>query len=716
VSRKAKEAIKTALAMTLAYGIALSQGWEKPMWAGFAVAFISLGTVGQSIDKATLRMVGTFAAAAVSFVLLGCFAQERWAFLLALSAWVGYCTYRIGSSRYPYAWQASAFVTVIVSLQADFDAANAFRVATLRIQETGLGILVYSLISLLVWPVNAGPKMQSAAVALVKTESELFEACLDLMRGGDAAATRALRNKVRQQQSSWKQLLAAATTDSIEVKQHQAQWQAFAQQIDSLTDAIERCCDAVFGHGELDVERLLPSLQAFRGEIVGRLEAIGRALDGEAAELAPSESTLSLVRGGGTTATHFEQAALAAATSQLLRVDALTRDLCATAAAIRGTGEPAWKPKPAANPAVVYDPDRLLAVARVMLVLWLSFFAVIYVPDIPGGVAVAILTGSLGIAAANLPQLSIFKVLAPGLASTAFAGAVYVFVMPHLSSFAGLGVLIFAVTFAICYLFAAPQQVLGRALGLAMFATVTSISNEQSYSFLVVANTALMLPLVFLIIAVGSYVPVYLRPDRMILRLLARFFRSSAYTTRTGTRHDVERRWARGSRSNTFHSHELTSIPEKIEGWKPWVNAKVLPVTSPDAIQALADSSALLSRALTTLVERAQEVPSQAMETTLGEDLRAWHTTLQEALGKLADDPTGGRAEPARERLTEITARLEGTTRDAIDSGRDSLVRNDEERLYLVLAAYRSVSEALIDYIEKAASIDWAPWREERFA
>jgi len=119
------------------------------------------------------------------------FFSSRWAFLLALSAWVGYCTYRIGSSRYPYAWQASAFVTVIVSLQAGFDAANAFRVATLRIQETGLGILVYSLISLLVWPVNAGPKMQSAAVALVKTESELFEACLDLMRGGDAAATSA---------------------------------------------------------------------------------------------------------------------------------------------------------------------------------------------------------------------------------------------------------------------------------------------------------------------------------------------------------------------------------------------------------------------------------------------------------------------------------------------------------------------------------------------
>jgi uncharacterized membrane protein YccC len=42
ISRKAKEAIKTALAMTIAYGIALSMNWDKPLWAGFAVAFVSL--------------------------------------------------------------------------------------------------------------------------------------------------------------------------------------------------------------------------------------------------------------------------------------------------------------------------------------------------------------------------------------------------------------------------------------------------------------------------------------------------------------------------------------------------------------------------------------------------------------------------------------------------------------------------------------------------
>ena len=63
LSHDIKESIKTALAMTLAYGIGLQMGWDRPYWAGFAVAFISLATVGQSLNKATLRMLGTVVGA-----------------------------------------------------------------------------------------------------------------------------------------------------------------------------------------------------------------------------------------------------------------------------------------------------------------------------------------------------------------------------------------------------------------------------------------------------------------------------------------------------------------------------------------------------------------------------------------------------------------------------------------------------------------------------
>lgn len=55
------------------------------------------------------------------------------------------------------------------------------------------------------------------------------------------------------------------------------------------------------------------------------------------------------------------------------------------------------------------------------------------------------------------------------------SSAALYFFMPQLSSLIGLGLLIFAASFAICYLFADPGQMLGRALGLAMFVTIALI-------------------------------------------------------------------------------------------------------------------------------------------------------------------------------------------------------------------------------------------------
>ena len=85
LSTRTKEAIKTGLAMTIAYGIALSMDWEKPYWAGFAVAFISLATTGQSLNKGALRMLGTLVTTVVALILIALFAQDRWLFMLFLS-------------------------------------------------------------------------------------------------------------------------------------------------------------------------------------------------------------------------------------------------------------------------------------------------------------------------------------------------------------------------------------------------------------------------------------------------------------------------------------------------------------------------------------------------------------------------------------------------------------------------------------------------------
>ncbi|RLA51383.1 MAG: FUSC family protein, partial [Gammaproteobacteria bacterium] len=100
LSHDIKESIKTALAMTIVYGVGLHMGWDRPYWAGFAVAFISLATVGQSFNKGALRMMGTVMGVLAALTLVALFAQQRWLFILFTSLWVGLCTYMMAGSRH----------------------------------------------------------------------------------------------------------------------------------------------------------------------------------------------------------------------------------------------------------------------------------------------------------------------------------------------------------------------------------------------------------------------------------------------------------------------------------------------------------------------------------------------------------------------------------------------------------------------------------------
>ncbi len=202
LSRKAKESIKTALAMTITYGIALQMGWDKPMWAGFAVAFVSLTTVGQSFNKAALRMLGTFMGVVVALTFIALFAQDRWLFILFLSTHIGFCTYMLAGRKHQYFWHVSGFVCVIICMDAGPNSINAFETALLRAEETGLGILVYSLVSILLWPISSRADFEAAACKLASTQKQLYRSYLDLMSGqGEAAEAQALRTQEVQEQT-----------------------------------------------------------------------------------------------------------------------------------------------------------------------------------------------------------------------------------------------------------------------------------------------------------------------------------------------------------------------------------------------------------------------------------------------------------------------------------------------------------------------------------
>ncbi len=718
LNTRSKEAIKTALAMTIAYGIALSMDWDKPYWAGFAVAFISLATVGQSLNKGVLRMLGTLMAFVVSLTVIALFAQERWWFMVALSAWIGYCTYMNAGAKHQYFWYVAGFASVIICFDGGTNAANAFQTALLRAEETGLGILVYTLVTILVWPTSTRNELDKAASELAATEHALYRCYRKLVqREGAAEDADPLRMRQVQQFGRFSQALAAAKTDSYAVFEVRRQWRQAQSQRERLIEALERWRESFTEVQHLDLEVLMPDIHNFGEELDGRFEQIARMHNEKPPQRSPRPIDLPLNMNAVRTLSHFEKAALAVTRTQLQTIEALTRSLFETVADIKGLGPASLQPNATAAPTAVVlpDPDRILAAVRAMGTLWLAYLVWIYV-EVPGGAGFVMAIGSTGMALATSPQIRAWVLLQPALEAIAFAGLLYVFVMPQLSSFAGLGVMIFAVTFIICYRYSEPRQGLQRAIGLAMFLMITGVTNEQSYNFLSVLDTAMMWVLLIGLLALSAWIPVSSQPEKVHQRLLGRFFRSCEHLmstmrwdpAKTPTRLD---RWKKA-----FHIREVTTLPAKLGAWGQAIDTKALPGTTPEQVQLLTTNVQALAYRMQELLEARQSPQAELLVRELLADVRAWRVVVQGAFGHLSRDPAAMPEDEMREGLTARLDHLERRIKETLNLATEGeLSDQDAERFYRLLGAYRGLSEAAIEYAGTATEIDWSRWRESRF-
>jgi len=715
---KIKEAFKTALAMTITYGIALEMGWDKPLWAGFAVAFCSLATIGQSFNKAVLRMSGTIVGAGAAVAMIALFAQQRWLFILFLSTYVGFCTYLMGGAKHPYFWNVSGFVCVIICMGAGPDSANAFQLAILRAQETGLGVLVYSLVSLLLWPTSSRAQFDTTALKLASTQHQLYRSYFSLMKGnGDEGGAQTLKTQELNERTRFNQLLDAAQTDTYEVWEARRQWRRYQGQISELTEAMERWSGSFSELQSLDVQTLCSNMDSFDAEMDLRFTQIRRMLANQSPDRHPNAIVPVFDEARLLDHSHFQKAALAVTRTQLQRMEALTRSAFDSVRDIKGFGQAAATVADAPrNDGFVLDPDRAAGVVRVVMTMWLAWFALVYIGQLPGGTTVLTMAAVLGMVMGGTPQLPVSLFFFPVAVSTFFSSLIYIYLMPQLSTFMVLGLLLFTVTFAICYLFAAPQQVLARLWGLAMFLTIASISNQQSYSFLVVANTALMFPVVFVMLAITACIPFSPRPERAFLRLLRRFFRSCEAWTACMRRDGRRPVTSYGRWKQAYHSREVSSLPQKLGAWAKFIDTRALPGTSPQKVQQLVARVQAITYRLQELSEARTRQHASFLVQELSGDARTWRLTVRKNFKRLSQNPAASEKKNFQIGLTGVMKHLEARVKHTLDRAENKrFSARDGENFYSLLGAYRGVCEALEDYAASAGAIDWTPWREERF-
>ncbi|MBT8365867.1 MAG: FUSC family protein [Deltaproteobacteria bacterium] len=721
LSTRAKEAIKTSLAMVIAYWIAMSMGWDKPYWAGFTVVTINVLSAGVSLTRGITRTLGTLVGAVAGLAIMGLFPQERWWLMICLSLYVGFCTYMLTGKNQSYFWFLASFTClIIIGVNSPPESQSAFQVAVLRTQETAMGALVYTLVAVFLWPRSSVGEFNKASCKLWATQIRLYDAYRDLMSGkGAAKDSRPLRLQEIQQQALVGQLLNAAETDSYEVWQVHHQWRRFHHQSTALMETLERWRQSFAEIQPLNLTRLLPNLDAVSAELNLRFEQIARMLADEAPTRTAQAITLAVDKAEMRSLTRFEEAAVIVTRAQLENLERLSRSLFDCVADIRGYTQQA--PAPAAELSrrrgLALDPDRFRAVVRVVVTLWIAFFLWVYVDPL-GHSAYVMMAGIFALIIAMVPQASTLLLFLSWGGGIAFAGVLYIFVMPHLSGFAELAVLIFAAVFIMHYLLGKPQQTVARMFTMASFLILIGIDNQQSYSFSQYANNVVWIMLSLALAVATAYIPTSPRPEKVFLRLLRRFFRQAEFQV-SGLAPDGQRpKGIIGRWKSVLYQNDLLELPGKLAAYGKQIDYRTFPDNTPEQVQALVASLYAVAYRIKDLVEAHAYPQTELVKKRLLDDLRAWHQVIDARLQLRAEDPTQF-IEPIGDVRGRLAARLGGLEASIAEmfaqSGKGELSTADYKNLYRLLGSYRGLSEAAIGYAQLAEGIKWAEWQEARF-
>jgi uncharacterized membrane protein YccC len=722
LSKNAKEAIKTALAFTLTYYIALKVAWLNPYWAVITVAMIALPTAGQSIQKGFNRLLGTVPACLVAFVIMGVAPQNRWLFIALACAWILFTTYMmLGSKSHGYMWNVMGFVCLIILLTGPSSSASVFQHAVFRTLETMLGIVVYTLVTVFLWPNTNAGAIRKAAGALVATQADLFRAARAATMGQDAKAQlQELHAQEVQQLGQYAKALQAEGSESWEVHEVRPLLERLHGESGGVMETLDRWQSGIGELASIDMNAVLPGLQAYFVELDERFEEILRLLDGKPAERERPTVSLRIDDDAVSQLSQLDRAALAVTKKELEKLESLTASMlrCVRALAGESAGTTAPLPAPSDEPSTrhgwipVIDLDHLQSAVFAAMTVGALFLFWIFVNP-PGHAAWYQFGGSVAMGIAAVPQVRLFIIVKPFVVAFAIGLAAYVFIMPQLSSFLGLGVLLFVCMFISRYFFSGIGQLAGSMAILNMM----SVQNHQTYNFAAMANSYLFTVGALVVVFAFTYLRQSPRPEKAVLRLLRRFFRYAGRLIADITIDGKgERTFLQRWRAE-FYRRELRALPGKIGLWGKFINHKHFPDISPEEVQGLVTSLQTLVYRLEELREAGDVPHAESLIRAMGEDLRVWRTGVEATFGRWSNIDERESTEALRERLTTWRAGLEKRIGEVFQqAGAETISGRDAENFFRLLGGVRGVSEATVIYAGVAGTIDLAHWREEVFS
>ena len=521
----------TSLAFVCTYVLAFYWNLDRPFWAGFTVFVISLPSIGQTLQKGVLRMFGTIAGAAVALVLLGIFAQERMLLLSVLSLYLCLMLYlMLTSVYYGYAFFISCIVTLIICLMAVHEPQDAFHLSVYRVEETLLGIAVYTVVTLAF-------SLKTSVKALYRSVQDLMAGhkALFVMNEGAGAEGQMSRMytqyvAMREILDKVEQLIPAVQLETYQVYRYREYWERAARCSAELLEIQRRWMGTLVAMKDLDMAALFPRFElrtAELGKLFDQLDALGKGDAGtpEPEDVQPLAFDESVFEQLGSTRKGLAFSAVKLFEEQAARCREL---LMLNGFLLHGGPMPERARSVSKKPLSVIKPEQYAYMSQMFVIFWVATLCWMLLNP-PGLESIAfleltIVLGLIGIMTGEDKPLRQVLIFALGIGCT---GLAYVFVYPLVSNLGEFIVLMGVSGFFITFAFPRREQNFTKQAFMLPWLSIGNFTNVPTYDFgqLLIGSFTLLFGIS--IVSLVHYALFMPNTEARFLQKQKAFFRSS---------------------------------------------------------------------------------------------------------------------------------------------------------------------------------------------
>ena len=588
-------AVKTALALTLAYLLPMALGWPQPQTAATTVMLIAAaGAVSDSLQKGVLRIIGTVAGAVIGLSLIAMFPQERMLYLLSVSAVVSVVAYLYNAYQGDStAFMLPAVVTLMVFNGGDAD--GAFLYGVDRAFMTVFGVIVYTVVASLLWPVRVADNTRAMAAELIRGFAAAFHAL-----GQDSAGREDTDKRLAQLLTRAEDFHThfAAVRGGSGLDDYAAEWRQVAACLEELQEdlvpALQRPSPP-----DTDFARYIDSYPVLLADLDARFTHAADCLQGAAYRVQAPTPVVEVRSEALADCNHRTTAEVRARADLLQR---LQDNLAALQAALDSMlhDRAGFRPvrEPSSRPAFIWlDLEHLKTALRAFVTFWIA--SAIWIQfNPPGGFMFVTFCTVLVPLVSFTPATPKLLIVLLSLGFL-FAFPAYVFLLPQLTHWLQLGAFLFVYAFLGFFIFAGPVSIF-FLLGL----FTLGIQNSMSYHVDGLLSIMLMFYLVCATLVITMYFPFSSRPEILFDSLRRRFFRSCARTLRQSgraRRRLWERMWEHLSRGSE------ALLLAKLLQWGARIDPSRMGADTAQSVQALNHACELLHAQVQVVARRADE-------------------------------------------------------------------------------------------------------------